>query len=112
MAVPARKTSHARKSSRRSSVWKLEAPTLVTCSNCGETETREITASEKGHTIRVPNEENEGYCSSCGQYRCLFCEKDEHMHQVSDNSVMTFFIHVIHYFYHLFSNFRYTLSHR
>ncbi|MBQ1601479.1 MAG: 50S ribosomal protein L32, partial [Ruminococcus sp.] len=25
MAVPARKTSHARKSSRRSSVWKLEA---------------------------------------------------------------------------------------
>ena len=28
MAVPKRKTSHARKSSRRSTVWKLNAPTL------------------------------------------------------------------------------------
>ena len=45
MAVPARKTSHARKSSRRSSVWKLEAPTLVTCSNCGE-----LTAAHKACT--------------------------------------------------------------
>ena len=36
MAVPKRKTSHARKSSRRSTVWKLNAPTLVICPNCGE----------------------------------------------------------------------------
>ena len=44
MAVPKRKTSHARKSSRRSTVWnsrrstvwKLNAPTLTTCPNCGE----------------------------------------------------------------------------
>ena len=36
MAVPTRKTSHARKSSRRSTVWKLNAPTLTTCPNCGE----------------------------------------------------------------------------
>ena len=82
------------------------------CARCGETETREITASEKGHTIRQPNEENEGYCADCGQYRCLFCEKDEKMHEVSDSSIMSFFVHVVHYFYHLFSNFRYTLSHR
>ena len=35
MAVPARKTSKARKNKRRSSVWKMDAPTLVKCSNCG-----------------------------------------------------------------------------
>ena len=34
MAVPARKTSKARKNKRRSSVWKMDAPTLVKCSNC------------------------------------------------------------------------------
>ena len=37
MAVPKRKTSHARKMKRRSSVWKLENPTnIVSCPNCGE----------------------------------------------------------------------------
>ena len=37
MAVPKRKTSYSRKMKRRSSVWKLEAPTnLVKCPNCGE----------------------------------------------------------------------------
>ena len=37
MAVPKRKTSHARKMKRRSNVWKLEAPTnLVKCPQCGE----------------------------------------------------------------------------
>ena len=37
MAVPKRKTSHARKMKRRSSVWKLETPTnIVKCPNCGE----------------------------------------------------------------------------
>ena len=82
------------------------------CALCGAAETREVTASEKGHSIRLPNEENEGYCADCGKYRCLFCEKDEHMHETDDASVMTFFIHVVHYFYHIFSNFRYTLSHR
>ena len=51
MAVPARKTSHARKSSRRPSVWKLEAPTLVTCPNCGER-----TAAHKA-------------CNNCGMYK-------------------------------------------
>ena len=35
MAVPKRKTSKARKNKRRSSVWKLNAPTLVKCANCG-----------------------------------------------------------------------------
>lgn len=37
MAVPKRKTSHARKMKRRSSVSKLATPTnLVKCPQCGE----------------------------------------------------------------------------
>ena len=38
MAVPKRKTSHARKMKRRSSVWKLESPVnnIVKCPQCGE----------------------------------------------------------------------------
>jgi large subunit ribosomal protein L32 len=36
MAVPKRKVSKARRDKRRSSVWKLTAPALVQCSNCGE----------------------------------------------------------------------------
>lgn len=37
MAVPKKKVSHSRKAKRRSSVWKLTAPTnLVKCPQCGE----------------------------------------------------------------------------
>ena len=36
MAVPKRKTSKARRDKRRSAVWKLDAPALCRCSNCGE----------------------------------------------------------------------------
>ncbi len=36
MAVPKRKTSKARRDKRRSAVWKLEAPALSKCPNCGE----------------------------------------------------------------------------
>jgi large subunit ribosomal protein L32 len=50
MAVPKRKVSHARKSKRRSSVWKLKLPTLVACPNCGE--------------YHMPHR----VCPSCGQY--------------------------------------------
>lgn len=34
--APKRKHSAARRDKRRSNVWKLEAPTLVKCPNCGE----------------------------------------------------------------------------
>lgn len=51
MAVPKRKTSKARRNSRRSSVWKLDAPTLVKCSHCGE--------YKRPHRI----------CSNCGYYK-------------------------------------------
>lgn len=50
MAVPKRKVSHARKSKRRSSVWKLKLPNLVACSNCGE--------------YHMPHRA----CPACGQY--------------------------------------------
>ncbi|MDR1254206.1 MAG: 50S ribosomal protein L32 [Oscillospiraceae bacterium] len=36
MAVPKRKTSKSRRDKRRSSVWKLQFPALVKCSQCGE----------------------------------------------------------------------------
>ncbi len=36
MAVPKRKVSKARRDKRRSSTWKLDAPTMVKCSKCGE----------------------------------------------------------------------------
>ena len=36
MAVPARKVSKARRDKRRSSVWKMNAPELVRCPQCGE----------------------------------------------------------------------------
>lgn len=50
MAVPKRKTSKARRDKRRSSVWKLSAPTLIKCSHCGE--------------YTVPHK----VCSTCGFY--------------------------------------------
>lgn len=36
MAVPKKKVSKARRDKRRSSVWKLEAPALSKCTQCGE----------------------------------------------------------------------------
>ena len=50
MAVPKQKTSRQRRDKRRSSVWKLEAPTLVKCPHCGE--------------FKVPHR----VCASCGYY--------------------------------------------
>lgn len=50
MAVPKRRTSKARKNKRRSSVWKLDAPTLVKCPNCS--------------AYTVPHR----VCSNCGYY--------------------------------------------
>lgn len=35
MAVPKGKVSKARRDKRRSAVWKLETPNLVTCPKCG-----------------------------------------------------------------------------
>ena len=35
MAVPKMHVSKSRRDKRRSSVWKLEAPSIVACPNCG-----------------------------------------------------------------------------
>lgn len=51
MAVPKRKTSHARKNKRRSNIWKLEAPAFCTCPQCGE--------------LKTPHR----VCSNCGYYK-------------------------------------------
>ncbi|MCH5316330.1 MAG: 50S ribosomal protein L32 [Eubacterium sp.] len=50
MAVPKRRVSSARRNKRRSSVWKLDAPTLVKCPNCS--------------AYTVPHK----VCKSCGYY--------------------------------------------
>ena len=49
--VPKRKTSKARRDKRRSSVWKLDAPTLSKCGHCGSLHLR--------HRV----------CKACGFYR-------------------------------------------
>ena len=36
MAVPKGKVSSARQNKRRSNVWKLQAPALMKCPQCGE----------------------------------------------------------------------------
>lgn len=50
MAVPKGKVSRQRRDKRRSSVWKLSAPTLTACPNCGE--------------LIMPHRA----CPKCGQY--------------------------------------------
>ena len=50
MAVPKKRTSKARKHSRRSSVWKLALPGIVECPQCHE--------PKRAHRV----------CKSCGYY--------------------------------------------
>ena len=51
MAVPKRKVSKERRDKRRSSVWKLTAPTLTKCTQCGE--------------YKLPHQ----VCGNCGYYK-------------------------------------------
>ena len=50
MAVPKRKLSKARRDKIRSNVWKLQAPALCVCPNCGE--------------FKAPHK----VCGNCGMY--------------------------------------------
>ena len=50
MAVPKSKISKARRNKRRSTVWKLSAPALMRCPQCGD--------------FKVPHK----VCGSCGCY--------------------------------------------
>lgn len=51
MAVPKRKVSKARRDKRRSNVWKLEAPALSKCTQCGQ--------------LKMPHR----VCPNCGYYK-------------------------------------------
>lgn len=51
MAVPKRKVSKARRDKRRSNVWKLDAPALSKCTQCGE--------------LKMPHR----VCPMCGYYK-------------------------------------------
>jgi large subunit ribosomal protein L32 len=51
MAVPTGKTSHKRKSSRRSANYTIKAPALTKCPSCGA-----LTAPHKA-------------CTACGKYK-------------------------------------------
>ena len=51
MAVPKRRVSKTRRDKRRSSVWKLEAPALSKCTQCGE--------------LKMPHR----VCPMCGYYK-------------------------------------------
>lgn len=50
MAVPKRRVSKARRDKRRSNVWKLDAPAIQKCPQCGE--------YKRAHRL----------CSNCGYY--------------------------------------------
>ena len=50
MAVPKRKSSKARRDKRRNNLWKISAPALMKCSQCGE--------YKRAHRL----------CSNCGYY--------------------------------------------
>ena len=56
MAVPKRKTSKARKNSRRSSVWKLTQPALEKCPNCGK-----LLFRKKGKALLVCHDKDCGF---------------------------------------------------
>jgi large subunit ribosomal protein L32 len=51
MIAPKRRISKARRDKRRSSVWKVEAPVLEKCTQCGE--------YKRPHRL----------CSECGYYK-------------------------------------------
>lgn len=51
MAVPKAKVSRARRDKRRSSVWKLDAPALSKCTQCG--------------ALKMPHR----VCPVCGYYK-------------------------------------------
>lgn len=50
MAVPKRRVSSTRRDKRRSNVWRMDAPELVKCSQCGE--------------LKMPHR----ICPECGYY--------------------------------------------
>ena len=66
MAVPKRRVSSARRDKRRSNVWKMEAPELQKCPNCGEILEFDFSS--------LCDEDEDGVCG-CG---CDDCSDDNH----------------------------------
>ena len=58
MAVPKRRVSHARRDKRRSNVWKMDAPTLVKCPNCGELLARAVGSTMADRFSRLTTRHN------------------------------------------------------
>ena len=56
MAVPKGKVSSARQNKRRSNVWKLQAPALMKCPQCGE-----MLYRKKGKALLVCKKDGCGY---------------------------------------------------
>ncbi|MBQ6165673.1 MAG: hypothetical protein IJK23_14475 [Clostridia bacterium] len=73
------------------------------CKVCGETE-------EKKHVIDRPNAQGEGFCSVCGEYRCLFCDMDEKLEPYDDSSSMFLIFRMIHMLWHILSNIKYAFG--
>ena len=51
MAVPKGKVSSARQNKRRSNVWKLQAPALMKCPQCGEYKTPHRVCGNCGYAL-------------------------------------------------------------
>ena len=70
MAVPKRHLSKARRDKRRSNVWKLEAPALVKCSNCG--------------SLKLPHQA----CGNCGYYRARKSSRRANLRRIGGTLVL------------------------
>ena len=71
MAVPKNKVSKARRNKRRSAVWKLDAPAMSTCSNCG--------AYKAPHKV----------CKNCGYYNGVAVLKMDEAEKDSGHDICT-----------------------
>ena len=70
MAVPKRHLSKARRDKRRSNVWKLEAPALVKCSNCG--------------SLKLPHQA----CGNCGTTRARKSSRRPNLRKIGGTLVL------------------------
>ena len=53
MAVPKRRVSSARRDKRRSNVWKMDAPELVKCPQCGEYKRDQALGADTDHVGHI-----------------------------------------------------------
>ena len=68
MAVPKNKVSKARRNKRRSAVWKLDAPAMSTCSNCGAFKAPHKVCKNCGKVYYNPHAKSEFCGTKCRNY--------------------------------------------